>query len=93
MTYKLNSEAKAFSYTREELFTTITNIVEHSSSAEARALAIFTVFEDYLTNFCESDNNGGYCVYEQQSTDFTDFVRSKLGIGDYDSVDVNEVLK
>ena len=93
MTYKLNSEAKAFSYTREELFTTITNIVEHSSSAEARALAIFTVFEDYLTNFCESDNNGGYCVYEQQSTDFTDFVRSKLGIGDYDAVDVNEVLK
>ena len=93
MTYKLNSEAKAFSYTREELFSCITNIVEHSSSAEARALAIFTVFEDYLTNFCESDNNGGYCVYEQQSTDFTDFVRSKLGIGDYDAVDVNEVLK
>ena len=93
MTYKLNSEAKAFSYTREELFTTITNIVEHSSSAEARALAIFTVFDDYLTNFCESDNNGGYCVYEQQSTDFTDFVRSKLGIGDYDSVSTDDILK
>ena len=93
MTYKLDPEKKAFSYTREELFTTITKIVAHSSSAEARALAIFTVFDDYLTNFCESDNNGGYCVYEQQSTDFTDFVRSKLGIGDYDSVDVNEVLK
>ena len=93
MTYKLDPEKKAFSYTREELFECITNIVEHSSSAEARALAIFTVFEDYLTNFCESDNNGGYCVYEQQSTDFTDFVRSKLGIGDYDAVDVNEVLK
>ena len=93
MTYKLDPEKKAFSYTREELFECITNIVEHSSSAEARALAIFTVFEDYLTNFCESDNNGGYCVYEQQSTDFTDFVRSKLGIGDYDRIDVNEVLK
>ena len=93
MTNKLNSEAKEFSYTREELFTTITNIVEHSSSAEARALAIFTVFEDYLTNFCESDNNGGYCVYEQQSTDFTDFVRFKLGISDYDAVDIDEVLK
>ena len=93
MTYKLDPEKKAFSYTREELFECITKIVEHSSSAEARALAIFTVFEDYLTNFCESDNNGGYCVYEQQSTDFTDFVRSKLGIGDYDAVDVNEVLK
>ena len=93
MTYKLDPEKKAFSYTREELFTTITNIVEHSSSAEARALAIFTVFEDYLTNFCESDNNGGYCVYEQQSTDFTDFVRFKLGISDYDAVDIDEVLK
>lgn len=93
MTYKLNSEAKAFSYTREELFTTITKIVEHSSSAEARALAIFTVFDDYLTNYVQSDNNGGYCVYECTATDFTDFVRSKLGIGDYDAVDANEVLK
>ena len=98
MTYKLNSEAKAFSYTREELFSCITKIVAHphktlTSHDESRALAIMVVVEDYLTNFCESDNNGGYCVYEQQSTDFTDFVRSKLGIGDYDAVDVNEVLK
>ena len=93
MTYKLNSEAKAFSYTRENLFECITNIVEHSSSAEARALAIFTVFDDYFTNYVQSDNNGGYCVYECTATDLTDFVRSKLGIGDYDSVDVNEVLK
>ena len=93
MTYKLNPEAKAFSYTREELFECITNIVEHSSSAEARALAIFTVFEDYFTNYVQSDNNGGYCVYECDATDLTDFVRFKLGIGDYDAVDVNEVLK
>ena len=93
MTYKLNPEAKAFSYTREELFECITNIVEHSSSAEARALAIFTVFDDYFTNYVQSDNNGGYCVYECDATDLTDFVRFKLGIGDYDAVDVNEVLK
>ena len=93
MTYKLDPEKKAFSYTREELFECITNIVAHSSSAEARALAILVVFDDYLTNFCESDNNGGYCVYEQQSTDFTEFVRSKLGISDYDGVDIDEVLK
>ena len=92
MTYKLNPEKKAFSYTREELFTTITNIVEHSSSAEARALAIFTVFDDYFTNYTESDNNGGYYVAECDATDLTDFVRSKLGIGDYDEIDVNEVL-
>ena len=93
MTYKLDPEKKAFSYTREELFTTITNIVSHSSSAEARALAIFTVFEDYLTNYVQSDNNGGYCVYECDAMDFTEFVRSKLCIDAYDAVDVNEVLK
>ena len=93
MTYKLNQEAKAFSYTKEELFECITNIVAHSSSAEARALAIFTVFDDYFTNYVQSDNNGGYCVYECDATDLTDFVRFKLGIGDYDAVDVNEVLK
>ena len=93
MTYKLDPEKKAFSYTREELFTTITNIVSHSSSAEARALAILVVFDDYFTNYTESDNNGGHCVYEQDATDFTDFVRFKLGISDYDYVSVDEVLK
>ena len=93
MTYKLDPEKKAFSYTREELFTTITNIVSHSSSAEARALAILLVFDDYFTNYTESDNNGGYYVYERDETDFTDYVRFKLGISDYDAVDVDEVLK
>jgi hypothetical protein len=93
MTYGLNSEAPAFSYTREELFECITKIVSHSSSAEARALAIFTVFDDYFTNYTESDNNGGYYVYERDATDFTDFVRFKLGIDDYSEVNVNEVLK
>jgi len=93
MTYSLNQEAKAFSYTREELFECITKIVAHSSSAEARALAIFTVFDDYLTNYTESDNNGGYYVYERDATYFTDFVRFKLGIDDYDAVNVDEVLK
>ena len=93
MTYKLDSEAKAFSYTREELFECIKRIVAHSSSAEARALAIFTVFDDYFTNYVQSDNNGGYCVYECDAMDFTEFVRFKLCIDDYDSVDVDEVLK
>jgi hypothetical protein len=98
MTYKLDPEAKAFSYTREELFTTIVNIVAHPHKTitehdQSRALAIMVVFDDYFTNFCESDNNGGYYVYEREQTDFTDFVRFKLGIDDYDGVDVNEVLK
>jgi hypothetical protein len=98
MTYSLNQEAKRFSYTREELFNTIKRIVAHphknlTSHDEARALAILVVFDDYFTNFCESDNNGGYCVYEQDATDFIDFVRFKLGIDDYDTVNVDEVLK
>ena len=99
MTYKLNPEAKGFSYTREELFECITKIVAHPHTAitkhdQSRALAIMVVFDDYFTNFCESDNNGGYCVYEQDATDFTDFVRRfELGIDDYGDVDVDEVLK
>jgi len=93
MTYKLDTEAKAFSYTREELFECITKIVAHSSSAEARALAIFTVFDDYFTNYVQSDNNGGYCVYDCDAMDFTEFVRFKLCIDDYDAVDVDDVLK
>ena len=98
MTYKLDSEAKAFSYTREELFECITKIVAHPHKTitehdQSRALAIMVVFDDYLTNFCESDNNGGYCVYEQQSTDFTEFVRFKLCIDDYDGIDIDDILK
>jgi len=98
MTYKLDPEAKAFSYTREELFTTITKIVAHPHKTitehdQSRALAIMVVFDDYFTNFTESDNNGGYCVYERDATDLIDFVRFKLGIDDYDAVDVDEVLK
>ena len=98
MTYQLNPEAKAFSYTREDLFECITKIVAHPHKTitehdQSRALAIMVVFDDYFSNYTESDNNGGYCVYERDATDFTDFVRFKLGIDDYDGVDVNEVLK
>ena len=98
MTYGLNSEAPAFSYTREELFNTIKRIVAHphknfTSHDQSRALAIMVVVDDYFTNYVQSDNNGGYCVYECDATDLTDFVRFKLGIDDYDGVDVDEVLK
>jgi len=98
MTYALNQEAKAFTYTREELFECITKIVAHPHKTitehdQSRALAIMVVFDDYFTNYTESDNNGGHYVYEQDATDFADFVRSKLGISDYDAVDVDEVLK
>ena len=98
MTYSLNPEAKAFSYTREELFECITKIVAHphksiTSHDEARALAILLVFEDYFSNFLESDNNGSHYVYERDELDFQDFVRFKLGIDDYDYVSADEVLK
>lgn len=98
MTYSLNQEAKAFSYTREELFTTITKIVAHPHKTitehdQSRALAIMLVFEDYFSNFAESDNNGGHYVYERDELDFQDFVRFKLGIDDYDRIDIEDVLK
>jgi hypothetical protein len=98
MTYKLDSEAKAFSYTRKELFQVITKIVAHPHKTitehdQSRALAIMVVFDDYFTNYTQSDNNGRYCVYECDAMDFTDLVRFKLGIGDYDAVNVDEVLK
>ena len=98
MTYNLNPEAKAFQYTREELFECVKKIVAHphknfTSHDEARALAILLVFEDYFSNFLESDNNGSHYVYERDELDFQDFVRFKLGISDYDAVDVDEVLK
>ena len=98
MTYNLNPEAKAFSYTREELFECITKIVAHPHKTitehdQSRALAIMLVFEDYFSNFLESDNNGSHYVYERDELDFQDFVRFKLGIDDYDGVNVDEVLK
>ena len=98
MTYKLNQEAKAFSYTREELFKCITNIVSHPHTAitkhdQSRALAIMLVFEDYFSNFLESDNNGSHYVYERDELDFEDFVRYKLNLEYYHPVDADEVLK
>ena len=99
MTYKLPEEAKAFSYTREELFECITKIVAHPHKTitehdQSRALAIMVVIDDYFSNYAESDNDGGHYVYEQEATDFTDFVRRfELGIDDYGAVDVDEVLK
>ncbi len=96
--YTLNPEAKPFSYTREELFSCITKIVAHPHKTitehdQSRALAIMVVFDDYFTNYVQSDNNGGYCVYECDAMDFTDFVRFKLCIDDYDGIDIDDILK
>ena len=98
MTYSLNQESKAFSYTREELFQCVKKIVAHphthlTSHDEARALAILLVFDDYFSNFLESDNNGSHYVYERDELDFEDFVRYKLNLEYYHPVDVDEVLK
>jgi len=98
MTYSLNPETKPFGYTRQDLFDCLTRIVAHPHKTitehdQSRALGIMVVVDDYFANFCESDNNGGYYVAEQDATDFTDFVRFKLGIDDYDRVNIDEVLK
>jgi hypothetical protein len=94
----LIQEAKAFSYTSEELFECITKIVAHPHTAitkhdQSRALAIMVVFDDYFTIILRVITMVGTYVYEQDATDFIDFVRFKLGIDDYDAVDVDEVLK
>ena len=98
MTYSLNQEAKAFSYTREELFECITKIVAHPHTVvtdhdKARAMAIFVTFADYLGNYTESDNNHGHCVYESDATDFEGLVLEMLDEDQHDSVMNREILK
>jgi len=98
MTYKLNPEAKAFSYTRENLFECITKIVAHPHNTitehdQSRALAIMVVFEDYVANFTHRDDDGEYYIPECDELDFQDFVIQKLGLEYYHYVDVDEVLK
>lgn len=96
--YKLNEEAKAFSYTREELFDCITRIVAHPHKVvtdhdKARAMAIFLTFADYLGNYTESDNNHGYLIYESDATDFDGYVMEMLDLKDYSEVNLQEILK
>lgn len=96
--YKLNEKAKALSYTREELFECITRIVAHPHTVvtehdQSRAMAIMLVFDDYFSNYTESDNDGSYLVYERDEMDFWQFVKDKLGISDYNDVNVEEILK
>ena len=98
MTYQLNPESKAFSYTREELFQCVKKIVAHphthlTSHDEARALAILLVFDDYLANFTHRDGDGEYYIPECDELDFLDFVRFKLCIDDYDYVSADDILK
>jgi len=96
--YKLNEEAKAFSYTREELFDCITRIVAHPHTVvtdhdKARAMAIFLTFDDYLGNYTESDNNHGHCVYECDAIDFEGLVLEMLDEDQHDAVTNREILK
>ena len=96
---KLNKNAKAFSYTREELFDCITRIVTHPHTAitshdKSRAMAIFLTFSDYLGNYTESDNNFGHVIYESDATDFEGYVLGLLKmLPNFNRVDVNELLK
>ena len=96
--YKLNEEAKAFSYTREELFDCVARIVSHPNTVvtdhdKARAMAIFLAFGDYLGNYTESDNNHGHLIYESDAIDFEGIVMEMLDEKDYGKVNVQEILK
>ena len=83
MTYKLDENAKAFTYTREELFECITKIVAHPHTVitdhdKTRAMSIFVTFADYLGNYTESDNNHGHLIYESDAIDFEGLVLEML---------------
>jgi 2-keto-4-pentenoate hydratase len=98
MTYSLNQEAKAFSYTPEELFDCITRIVAHPHKTitehdQSRAMAIFLTFSDYLDNYTESDNSGGFCVYESDNTDFEGYVMGLMNEELHGYLKADEVLK
>ena len=85
-------------YTPEALFDCVAKLVAHPHTVitdhdKARALAIFLTFGDYLGNFTESDNDGGYYVYERDETDFDGFVLKALGKKEYKEVSIEELLK
>ena len=92
-------DLNTFGYTPEALFDCVAKIVAHPHSAvtdhdRARTMAVFLTFADYLANYTESDNDGGYYVYESDATDFEWFVMEKLGNEDYrKEVSVEELLK
>ena len=96
MTYKLDENAKAFTYTREELFECITKIVAHPHTVitdrdKTRAMSIFLTFADYLGNYTESDNNHGHLIYESDAIDFEGLVLEMLDEDQH--VSVREILK
>ena len=98
MTYELNENAKAFSYTRQELFECIERIVAHPHKSltehdKARTAAIFLVIGDYLDNHTESDNNGGHYIYEKDETDFEGYVMELFDFKEYGEASATELLK
>ena len=58
---------------------------------QARAMAIFVTFADYLGNYTESDNNHGHLIYESDAIDFEGLVLEMLDEDQH--VSVREILK
>jgi len=98
MTYALDPEAKAFSYTREQLFECICRIISHPHKTitehdQSRALAVLMVLDDYLSNYTQCQEDIGCWIDKSDATDFEEFVKEKLGISDYDGITAEEILK
>jgi hypothetical protein len=98
MTYKLNEKAKAFSYTREELFDCITRVVAHPHGVitdhdKARTMAIFLIFGDYLGNYTEGQEDQGHYICESDATDFEGYVMEMLNEENYGKLKAEEILK
>lgn len=97
---KLNPEAPAFSYTRDDLFNVIVKIIAHPHKTitkhdKVRAMAIFATFSDYLDNFTECHEDNGCYIHTSDSTDFEHYVLALLKKGpmDFYEIDVDELLK
>ena len=77
--FSLDPHADPYSINREELFSTVVNIVGHQSSDRNKAAAIFLAFSDYLDNYTQCQEDVGCWVDMSEATDFEGYVLSLFG--------------
>ena len=90
----LDPNAKPYSITREELFSTVENIVGCQSPDRNKAAAIVLAFSDYLDNYTQCQEDIGCWVDMSEATDFEGYVLSLLGRNpNFDPITAEELLK
>jgi hypothetical protein len=91
--YTLNPEAKAFSYTREQLFEVVCCIIAHPHTSitihdKQRAAKIFLALQDYVGNYTQCYEDSGCFVDTDPALDFDTYVESI-----FDEDELNEIRK